>query len=180
MIEDPLQPARAVVVLGGHLPFRAMEAARIYRQGWTKEIWLTQGAVPSKEDLALMRLGIVRPFEADYSRQVIERLGVPGNDIRVLPQRPVNTVDELRAIASELHPADDRVILVTSKYHTRRVRALWHSLVGGDAQAVVRFTPDDPFEPERWWRNRTDAMAVTHEWFGFLNASLGFRVKSER
>ncbi len=32
VVEDPLQPARAVVVLGGKVPFRAMEAAKLYKQ----------------------------------------------------------------------------------------------------------------------------------------------------
>ena len=32
VVEDPLQPARAIVVLGGKVPFRAMEAAKLYKQ----------------------------------------------------------------------------------------------------------------------------------------------------
>ncbi len=31
---DPVERARAIVVLSGRSPFRAMEAAAIYRQGW--------------------------------------------------------------------------------------------------------------------------------------------------
>ena len=37
---DPLQHARAIVVLSGRLPFRSMEAAEVYRQGWAPEVWL--------------------------------------------------------------------------------------------------------------------------------------------
>jgi len=33
-IQDALRSAWAIVVLSGHLPFRVIEAARIYRQGW--------------------------------------------------------------------------------------------------------------------------------------------------
>jgi hypothetical protein len=47
-------------------------------------------------------------------------------------------------------------------------------------EAIVRYTPDDPFQPDRWWRNTADAMAVSREWFGLLNAWSGFPVKSER
>lgn len=180
VVADPLQPARSVVVFGGHVPFRAMEAAAIYKQGWTAEVWLTQGAV-REDDAALAQLGIHRAAEYVYSRQVLERLGVPDDAIRVLPEPVVNTVDEVRAIACELKAARaDRVILVTSKYHARRVKALWHSLVGNHPEAIVRYAPSDPFEPGRWWRHTADAMAVSREWFGLLNAWSGFPIKSER
>jgi uncharacterized SAM-binding protein YcdF (DUF218 family) len=178
VVDDPLQTARSIVVLGGHLPFRAIEAAHIYQQGWAREIWVTKGDV-AEEDLALARLGIDRPIEAVYSRLVVERLGVPAGAIRMLPDQPVNTAEELRAIAREIgRVGGGRVILVTSKYHARRVRVLWRNLIGTDPQAIVRYTPDDPFEPDRWWRRTADALAVSREWFGLLNASIGFPVKS--
>src|SRR4051812_49233191 len=90
VVADPLQPARAVVVLGGQVPFRAMEAANIYKQGWTREVWLTRGGV-NEEDEALVKLGIDRPPETAYSRQVLERLHVPEDAIRELPGSNVNT-----------------------------------------------------------------------------------------
>jgi len=180
VVEDPLQHAEAVVVMGGHVPFRAMEAARTYQQGWTREVWLIQGMV-SEEDRALEHLGIDRPPENAYSYQVAKRLGVPAEAIRVLAERPLNTAEEVRAVAKELQRVrGDRVILITSKYHSRRVRTLWHKFVGSHPEAIVRYTSDDPFEPDRWWRNTQDAMAVSREWFGLLNASVGFPVKSER
>jgi uncharacterized SAM-binding protein YcdF (DUF218 family) len=180
VVEDPLEPARSVVVFGGHVPFRAMEAAAIYHQGWAREIWLTQGGM-YEEDLALARLGIDRPPEHIYSRRVLVALGVPGDAIRVLAHRNWNTADEVRAVAWELQAkGGGRVILITSKYHTRRVKVLWHALVRLRPEAIVRYASDDPFEPGRWWRNTADALSVSREWFGLLNAWAGFPVRSER
>lgn len=180
VVEDPLQSARAVVVLGGQVPFRAMEAARIYKEGWAREVWLTQGSA-SEEDLAMSRLGIDRPAEYTYSREVLTRRGVPGSAIRVLPERMVNTAEELRAIGHELDKAGGgTVIVVTSKYHARRVAVLWQSLFGHKLQAVVRYSEDDPFDATRWWHNTDDAMHVSREWFGLVNAWFGFPVASAR
>ncbi len=180
VVADPLQPAPAVVVFGGHVPFRAMEAASIYKQGWTREVWLTQGAV-YEEDRTLARLGINRTPEHVFSRQVLERLGVPGDAIRILPERNLNTADEVRAVARQLKAAGgDRAILVTSKYHTRRIKVIWRALVGSRSEAIVRYTPDDPFDAGRWWRNTADVRSVSREWFGLLNVWAGFPVKSER
>lgn len=180
VVDDSLQRGHAVVVLGGQLPFRAKEAARIYEQGWAQEVWLTRGR-PTEEDEALAQIGISHPSDSDYSRLVLERLGVPGRAIRLLPAPAANTADEVRIVAEALNAASaDRVIIVTSKYHTRRVKALWQKLVGAHPAAVVRYTPDDPFDPGHWWRTTTDSMAVSREWFGILNAWAGFPVSSER
>ena len=180
VVADPLEVAQAVVVLGGHLPFRAMEAANIYKRGYAHEVWLTQGGLFA-EDIALARLGIPKPPESSYSRQVLERLGVPTEAIRLLDGRNLNTADEVRTVARELkaHGAD-RVIIITSKYHARRVKVIWHELVGNHPEAIVRYTQDDPFQAARWWRNTADAMAVSRECFGLLNAWARFPVKSER
>jgi uncharacterized SAM-binding protein YcdF (DUF218 family) len=179
VVQDPLEHARAIVVLGGQVPFRAMEAARVYRQGWAPEVWITR-TVAHPEDLALARLGIDRPLEYVYSRQVLERLGVPPASIHVLPNASVNTEEDVRAVAQALRAAGGtRVILITSKYHTRRVRIIWHALAGKPLTAIVRYTPDDPFQPGRWWHDTTDAEAVAHEWMGILNAWAGFPMKTQ-
>jgi len=180
IVQDPPQPARSIVVLGGQVPFRAMEAAAIYRQGWAREVWLTEGG-QFDEDVALAKLGIDRAAEYTYSRRVLERLGVPVGAIRVLSGANQNTADEVRTIARELTASGGhRVIIITSKYHTRRVRVLWRVLAGPGAEAIVRYTPDDPFDPRHWWRNTSDAQTVSHEWFGLLNAWAGFPMKSGR
>ncbi len=179
VVEDPLQHARAVVVFGGHLPFRAMEAAEVYRHGWTHEVWLTQGGV-HPEDLALERLGIERTPEHVYSREVLEHLGISSSAIRVVGEHNLNTADEVRTIAKELRSVGgDRIILITSKYHARRVKVIWRKLVGNHPDAIVRYTPDDPFQPGAWWKNTADVMSVSREWFGLLNAWAGFPIKSE-
>lgn len=38
VVADPLEKARAIVSLWGHLPVRAMEAVLIYRQGCAPEV----------------------------------------------------------------------------------------------------------------------------------------------
>ena len=178
VVEDPLEPARAVVVLGGGAPLRAMEAAKLYNQGWAHEVWLTPTSLFS-EDSGPAQPGIDRTPEHVYSRMVLERLGVPGTTIRVLSGTNYITANEVRTVVRELtRYGGDRVILVTSSYHTRRVKILWHALVGKYPEAVVRYTPDDPVQPRRWWSNSADVAAVSHEWLGFLQFWTGFPVKS--
>jgi uncharacterized SAM-binding protein YcdF (DUF218 family) len=180
IVADHPEKAQAIVVFSGQMPFRAMEAAQLYKEGWAPEVWLTQGRF-SAEGQALDQLGIPTVPEYEFSRRVLVRLAVPARVIRVLDGRNDNTAAEVRTVQRELKRiSGNRVFLVTSKYHTRRVKVLWSMLPNNRAQAIVRYTNADPFNASRWWRTAGDSMAVFREVFGLLNAWAGFPVSSER
>jgi uncharacterized SAM-binding protein YcdF (DUF218 family) len=174
VVADPLASAQAIVVMGGRPPFRAMEAAELYRTGWAPEVWLTRPLEVASET-EFRRLGIEVPTEEVYNQRALERLGVPASAIRVLPGRAQNTAQEVRLVADELRlRAGSRVILVTSKAHSRRVRATWQRVVRDDLAGLVRYTAAEPYDPQRWWRHTQDASVVAHEVVGLLNVWVGF------
>ena len=176
VLAQPLQKARAVVVLGGDVPFRAEEAGALYLQGWAGEVWLTQGAI-HKQDRELARLGVSKPPEFEYSRQVLLKLGVPALAIQVIPGHVEDTLEEVRAIAQYARSAPEApLILVTSKYHTRRVSVIWRKVIRGKPSAIVHYTAQDPFDPPHWYSNSADALAVFREVFGILNTWAGFPI----
>jgi uncharacterized SAM-binding protein YcdF (DUF218 family) len=180
VVADPLEPARAIVVLDGRVPFRAMEAASLYREGLAPEVWLTKG-VRTADELALDRLGVPIVRGDAYNRAVLERLGVKPEAIRLLGDGGWNTVDEVRLIAGELaRDGGDRVIIVTSKAHSRRVRATWAAIVGGSPKAIVRYAREEPYGAGSWWRNTRDALDVSREVFGLMNVWAGFPVQPDR
>jgi uncharacterized SAM-binding protein YcdF (DUF218 family) len=177
VVEDPLERARAIVVLSGLLPYRAMASAEIYRQGWASEVWLFRDA-PRGADEAFARLGIHHPTEEEYDHQVLERLGVPNEAIRVLEPPATNTLSETMLVAMELRrQGGDRVILVTSPLHTRRTKAIWRRVAGDHPRAIVRFDFSEPSDPDHWWRATQDVEAVVHELLGLVNTKLGFVAK---
>lgn len=176
---DPLKPADAIVVINGRIPWRAMKGADLYKQRLAPEVWLTVGN-RNRAEIEMEGLDVHPIQEHVYSQQVLEKMGVPANVIHVIPARNRNTADEMRTIGSYAkHRGTKRVILVTSSYHSRRVRSLWHQLVGESPQAIVQFTEGEPFNAGGWWKDTADAWTVSREWFGLLNAWLGFPLKSE-
>ena len=178
-VSDPLQPADAIVVINGRIPYRAMKGAELYKQRLAPEVWLTVGNRNAAE-VEMEKIDVHPIQEHVYSQQVLEKLGVPGNVIQVIPARNNNTATEMKTIAAYAREhGTKRVILVTSSYHSRRVRSLWHQLAGESPQAIVQFTDAEPFNAGRWWRDTADAWTVSREWFGLLNAWLGFPLKSE-
>jgi len=178
VVEDPLAKARAIVVLSGAMPMRAIEAAKLYREGYAPEIWLTHSTEPAE---TLGRMGIPFAGEDHYNTLVLIQEGVPAQAIHVLEPPIVNTADEIKVVASALARAKGQaVIFVTTKAHTRRVRLLWHRLASGQGLAIVRAASGDPFDPRRWWRSTSDALDVVREVLGLLNAWAGLPLHPAR
>jgi len=179
VVEDPLVKARAIAVLSGGMPIRAIEAGTLYRQGYAPEVWLTHSSEPGE---SLKAMGI--PFEGGeelYSTRVLIHEGVPAAAIRVLEPPIVNTADEVRVISAALgREKNHSVIIVTSKPHTRRARFLWHKLAPEDCRAIVRAASHDPFDPQHWWRNSKDALDVVREVLGLMNAWAGLPLTRTR
>lgn len=178
VVADPLQRAPVIAVLAGDAPFRAMEAAALFREGWAPEIWLTRATVPARE-AALARFGIEMVSDDVYNVQVLERLGVGSSNVRVLEERVETTPQELALIARHARQqGHDRVILVTSRAHTRRVRATWDAVVGDDQPgALIRPAREDGTDLDHWWRRKRDAKIVATEWLGLANTWLGFPLR---
>lgn len=178
VVEDPLAKVRAIVVLSGRMPVRAIEAAKLYRQGYSREVWITQPAEPGA---SLKAMGIAYEGEEVYSARVLLHEGVPREAIHVLEPLIVNTADEVRVISAALAEEKDRsVILVTSKSHTRRVRLLWQKLAPRNCRGLVRAAGEDPFDPGHWWRSSGDALDVVREVLGLLNAWAGLPLAPAR
>jgi len=168
VVENPLKKATAIAVLSGRMPERALEAARIYKQGYAPRVWLTHETEPGAtlEKLAVQYVG-----EEKYDKEVLMHEGVPESAIEVLEPPIENTADEMTTIGSALaKEKGGTVILVTSKVHTRRVRALWNRLAGRDGTAIIRGDSVDKYDAAHWWRNTTDALDVVREVLGLMNA----------
>lgn len=173
--EDQMERAQAIAVLSGRMPMRAMEAAKLYREGYAPRVWLTRSAEPGK---TLQAMGITFLGEDFYNVRILEHEGVPESAIRVLDPPIVNTADEIAAISDALQQEKgESVILVTNKVHTRRTRILWRKLAAGKGRAIVRGASDDPFNAGRWWKTTTDALDVVREVLGILNAWAGLPLR---
>jgi uncharacterized SAM-binding protein YcdF (DUF218 family) len=175
VVEDPLVHADAIVVLSGRLPERAIEAARIYKAGYSDLVWVSPPVSPVDE-LKTMKISYLG--EDFYNEKVLIAKGVPPDSIRILDNPDANTEAEVRQIAEDLHKSDfHSVIIVTSKAHTRRVRTIWRKLVGSEPRMIVHYAQDDNYDGAHWWRHTRDALDVMRETLGLLNAWAGFPLR---
>lgn len=175
IVEDSLRPATAIVALAGQTPFRELEAARLYRAGLAPQVIIVREA-PDAEAAALQQLGIKKNQTWELSRAVLIQQGVPYSAIIIPLEEGIGTLEELEAVYTSLDTKTAPVILVTSKFHTRRTRLIWQYVTKGRSHPIVRGASGDPFDSNQWWQRRRFALAVVREYMGLANYYAGFPV----
>jgi uncharacterized SAM-binding protein YcdF (DUF218 family) len=167
VVDDPLEPAQAIVVLAGGFPTREWEAAALYRAGLAPRIVLVREWLDDPERRALTG----HPSLTDRQALLVQQ-GVPADAITVPEQPACMTADELEVAAGALGEDDRPAILVTSKYHARRVSVLWMQAAGSRIRGVMRTPSGDSFSPATWWLDRRSLFRVSREYVGLATAGL--------
>lgn len=135
-------------VLGGSPKTRAVMAAALYREGFTRRILLPEVEVPPEaaEGLALP--------EREVARRILLASAVPPEAIVEVDGEVTSTQDEARTLARFLdqHP-EAEVAVVTNDYHTRRARMLFERQVPGHSRRLhFVAAPTRGFGPDNWWK----------------------------
>lgn len=153
---DVPQP-EALVVLGSHEWERLPAVARLAQQNARAVVLLTEPGRPTPHNCYLCAERV--PW--------LQRLGVDGQRIVVLPTVVNNTYDEARVAFEYCRERSiSRLIVVTSPYHTRRALATF-STVFRSSPTIIGVQPasdDSPATPDRWWRQAYDRAYVQYEW----------------
>ena len=154
VVSDPLQKADAIVVLGGTMYERQLEAVDLYKAGMAPRICLFREVADYGErELIARGVPFLRPV--DVQVDAMEKLGVPRRVITILDEAD-STADEaahLLALVTNDHMS--RVIIVTSKQHTRRARLVMRRrLASTGVTVMVHPTSYDKAEVDHWWRER--------------------------
>jgi uncharacterized SAM-binding protein YcdF (DUF218 family) len=159
IVSDALEPADAVVVLGGGLETRPLAAADDYRKGLAKKVLVANVRLIRPETL-----GIV-PSSIALTRTALVKLDVPEADIEIFGAELSNTRDEAIALREWLirsHAA--AVVIPTEIFSSRRVRWIMQRVLDGtgakiEIQALER--PD--YSGDDWWRNEKGIIDFQNE-----------------
>lgn len=155
VVEDPLQHADAIVVLGGSMYERQLEAADLYAAGFAPRIYLLRER-PDHGELELIKRGISYLRYIDLQVDALLKVGVPRQAIVILD--PANsTADEADYVKTLVtREKFSRLIVVTSRQHTRRARLVMNrQLRDTGARVIMRATRYDLSDVNRWWSHRS-------------------------
>ncbi len=154
IVEDELQPADAIVVLGddNYPADRAARAAGLFQARWAPVV------VASGRYL--------RPYAsiADLMARDLAERRVPADAIVPLRHRASSTREEATAVAELARERRwRRLILVTSSYHTRRALYIFRGTLPRDIELRVASAEDSDFDPEAWWQARESRKLFVRE-----------------
>ncbi|MGD0877492.1 MAG: YdcF family protein [Anaerolineales bacterium] len=169
IVNDRLQPADVIVLLNSEVNTRPFRASELYKQGLAPVILIARS-----QSTPTVELGLV-PNDTDISVSVMEKLGVPAENIIVLPfpGGVTSTMDEASAVrqyvaAHQTHS----ILLVTSAFHTRRARRTFEKvLVGLPVKLEMVAVPYAGFDQTNWWKNENGLITLNNEyikWFYYL------------
>ena len=170
VVEEAL-PARAdlVAILGSPPAPAAEEAAKLVMGGYAAHVLIF--ASRTDTDDILDRLGIVMPRPHEVAMLVLRRMGVRADAIAVehIPASGTNAL--IRATARYARQRGlTRLIVVTNRSHTRRTEKLLKASLGGTSVVIARAAAQDPFQPDRWWRDRDSTRALLMELLSWFNS----------
>jgi uncharacterized SAM-binding protein YcdF (DUF218 family) len=161
VVDEPAGHADAIIVLGDDNFYadRATHAAQLFRQGVAPIV------VASGKKLR-PNAGISELMEHD----LLER-GVPKEKILPFAHDSSSTEEEALALKSlAVEKNWKSAVIVTSNYHTRRVRYIFQRIFPRTIMVSVASAPDGEFDPGRWWEKRQSQKLFGHEMLGMLEA----------
>ena len=155
VVADPLEKSDAIVVLGGTMYERPLEAIDLLNDGWAPRIYLFR-EIADWGEVELLKRGIPYTRSVDVQIDAMVRLGVPRDAIHVLDQAHSTAEESTHVVRLVTRERYSRVIIVTSKQHTRRARLVMRRrLDGTGVQVIVRPSRYDLSPVDRWWSNRS-------------------------
>jgi uncharacterized SAM-binding protein YcdF (DUF218 family) len=155
VVQDPLDRADAIVVLGGTMYERQMEAVDLYKEGWAPKIYVLRELADWGE-VELIARGIPYTRTVDLQIDTIKKLGVPADSIGVLEAAGSTAEEAQHVLRLATEQRFGKVIVVTSKQHTRRARLVMNRrLPPAGVTAIIRASRYDRSDTDAWWRNRS-------------------------
>ena len=162
VIDQPLQKADAIIVLGGGNGDRERTGARLYKEGYAPWV-VTTGEplkIPSIDDTPFAK------FSADY----LIKLGVPETAILQLPQS-TSTCDDARLTLASLPSGIKRIIVVSDPFHTRRSQMIFNGRFKNQVEMIMVAASPSWFDPSRWWMRESGIIAVGSEYLKLISTA---------
>lgn len=159
IINDPLQHADAIVLLGGGLETRPFAAARLYRDGYAPRILITCPKASPTDEMGLTTR------EADTARTILLKEGVPDSALIGIGHDVQSTYQESLAVGDWLKSNHaTRLIIPTDVFHARRVRWVFRKQLNHTGiNVMVQAVPVREYTEADWWRHEQGLIAFQDE-----------------
>jgi len=172
VVQDVDEHTEAAVVLntGVDIYPRLMEAADLYKQKKTDRVVINGNR---KTDVLrkLESQGFKPPCKWHAEAiEILNLLGVPKDHIMAISaENAYDTISEAKIVGNILvNNGMKKVVITTSKFHTRRARHIWKKMYGGKLQIYAAAAQNDPYNPKSWWKDGRQIRWVLSEYGAWL------------
>lgn len=155
-VEDPLQPADVIIVLGGGTGTRLEYAVKLYKEGYAPRLLLTSGPIPVCNPLV---------NGAIFLREKALQLGVSPGDI-VLEEESTSTYEDA-VYSKEIMSGQGwtSAIIVTDFFHARRAMMTFRAVF---ADEDIKFISSPSMPPDfgagDWWMKERGLIEIWSEY----------------
>jgi uncharacterized SAM-binding protein YcdF (DUF218 family) len=163
--DDGPRKADAIVVLGGDgYGDRTLKAAELAKEGYAPFVIVSGPMRLMGSDSAdEVQYAVEHGYQASLFRQIR------------LPAEAESTRTEAQYLGKEFQKDGiQSILLVTSNFHTKRAKKLWHAtnptLV---IHTVASVDPAKYFTPATWWKTRPGQKIFLLEWMKTVSVMLG-------
>ena len=165
IVDEAVEAADAIIVLGGAEDCRPFAAARLWKAGLAPVV-----LVPEVELNATEALGL-RPSTTAVIRGVLKAEGVPDEAVVSIGRDVSSTRHEALAVREWVErrgvAAPVRLLIPTDPFPTRRTHWLFEKTVPGARVTVVRTDPKN-MDAEHWWTSETGLISFQNEVVKYL------------
>ena len=161
---DPLAHADAVFVLSGNPFDRSREAAKVLKAGYTDRIVCTGESIPTD----VYALGYLNT-ESEISAIMAYREGVDSTQVTIVEQGTSTKEESDIILAYAQEHNMDTVIVVSNKFHTRRVCQVFRSKFDGTGiHLIVHGAPASAYQEDAWWQSEYGLIFVNNEYIKLI------------
>ena len=158
-VNDTVENADAVLVLGGGAQYRAFAAARLFREGRATRVLYSSAEVPAEE------AGRSVSLDTKFTELVLEHEGVPAAARERFGRAVSSTREEILALREWATRNQARTIIVpTDAFHSRRLSRLTREVFHDSETRVLVIVVDLPgFRWQEWWRHEFGVITFHNE-----------------
>lgn len=166
VIDDQIQNSDIILVLAGSLPDRILQAIDLYNKGLAKKIVFVDSCKGNHNNSK----GTESPQGfAQLNQEAAINFGIPKKDTLILEGDARSTLEEALGMKEYLKNNNEveSIILVTSKFHSRRSKIIFTKLLGHlDREICIYSSPSkyDNFKLDEWWASAGDRESVLSEY----------------
>jgi uncharacterized SAM-binding protein YcdF (DUF218 family) len=158
IVNDNLEKADIIIVLGGNPFDRATAAAVLFHKGFAPEVLTTSELIP--EGFRLLKVNLT---ESEAMKKWLMELKVPEGAITAIKKSTSTYEDALVAKEYTSKNGIKSAIIVSSPYHMRRVKMTFNRLFK-DTEMKLLYYPamNADFSTKGWWKREKDLIWVNN------------------